>query len=99
MSELRVTGIGQVLRELREDAGLSIRELAEQLGWNQGTLSRYETNQSGVSFDVLDEIADELHCAREALAIRCLMERYRCLQDTDKPVGELAQRLVREFGK
>src|SRR5687768_10898334 len=98
MNDFRLKGSGQVLRQVRDEAGVSLRELAERLGWSQGTLSKYETNQLGVSLEIVDQIADAIGCSREELALRCLKERYSSLANSSTKVGKLANSLVKALG-
>jgi transcriptional regulator with XRE-family HTH domain len=99
MVDLRLTNSGGILRQAREEAGLSLRELAERLSWNQGTLSKYENGQTGLSLEILEEIADAIGCSREQLAVRCLRERYASLATSKTEVGKLANSLVQALSK
>jgi transcriptional regulator with XRE-family HTH domain len=45
---LRQRRLGRELRRLREDAGLSLEEVAPALDWSTSKLSRIETGQQGV---------------------------------------------------
>lgn len=46
------------IRDLRESRRLRQTELAEMLGVNQRTYSRYELGEVSVSLDVIDRLAD-----------------------------------------
>lgn len=48
--------IGLVLKKLREDAGLSQRELAEQLGVQQPAVARWEAGRVRMPVNRIDEI-------------------------------------------
>jgi transcriptional regulator with XRE-family HTH domain len=51
--------IGTELRQLREDAGLSQKELADKTGLDQGDISRLEAGKwgkRGISYDVLSRV-------------------------------------------
>jgi len=50
--------LGQRLRKLREDAGLSQRGLAEKVKLEQAFISRLETGQSEPCLGTLCELAD-----------------------------------------
>ena len=99
MIDLKMNGSGHVLRQMRDEAGVSLRELAEKLDWNQGTLSKYENNQLGLSLEVAEQIADALGCSREELAVRCLQARYNTLAKSTTNVGKLAYNLVEALAK
>jgi transcriptional regulator with XRE-family HTH domain len=74
---VRARGLGAELRELRNNAGLSTREVAQQLGWSASTLNRIENGRRNVTSEdvsallVLYEITGKerdrlLELAREA---------------------------------
>lgn len=45
-------------RALREDSGLTLKEGAGRLGISSSYLSKIETGQANISFDVLERLAD-----------------------------------------
>jgi transcriptional regulator with XRE-family HTH domain len=50
--------IGEMLRKLRVDAGLTTRDLAQKLGLRSAsTISHYETGQRQVSLETLAKLA------------------------------------------
>ena len=49
--------INALLRAAREQAGISLRQAADELGITNASLSRMETGVSGVTADRLDELA------------------------------------------
>jgi transcriptional regulator with XRE-family HTH domain len=48
--------LGAAVRRLREQAGRSIREVSDQLGWSGSKLSRIETGHSGINGRDLDRL-------------------------------------------
>jgi transcriptional regulator with XRE-family HTH domain len=48
--------LGAAVRRLREQAGRSIREVSDQLGWSGSKLSRIETGHSGINGQDLDRL-------------------------------------------
>ncbi len=52
--------LGERLRQLRLQQGLTLRELAERVGKSESFLSRVERGQLDLSLNVLKEIADQL---------------------------------------
>ncbi|GEM_PF-3477251 len=46
------------LKQLREDSGLSLRELAKRIGISKSMLQKYETMQSDPTLDKVKRIAD-----------------------------------------
>lgn len=62
--------IGERLRMIRKDAGLSIAELARRTGIGERTIENYELGKrrlEGASIDYVKEIADELHVLMDEL--------------------------------
>lgn len=55
------------IKELREVAGLTQNELAEQLNVNQTAVSQWERNTAMPSAEKLPMLADALHCTIDAL--------------------------------
>jgi transcriptional regulator with XRE-family HTH domain len=52
--------LGQMVRELREERGLSQRELAERMGTTQSVVGRLEAGGSTPTITTLERIADAL---------------------------------------
>lgn len=50
--------IGKILKYMRNDKGLSQYQLAQILNSSQQNLSRYEKNQRIISFDLIEQIAN-----------------------------------------
>jgi transcriptional regulator with XRE-family HTH domain len=98
-NEIKLRNVGSVLRGLREEANLSLREAAAKLGWNHGELSKFETDKVGVSLEIVEKIADVVGMPREAVILRCLQARYRSLAGKDTPIGKALGRLLNEIDK
>jgi len=96
MSEvLKIDGVGEVVRGLRQEAELSLEELADRLGWDKGRLSRYETNRRALSLPVIEAIAHALGKAPEYLVLRCLQHRYPKLAGSEE--GRLLEKAFDEL--
>lgn len=95
----KVDSAGEAVRTLREQAGLSLRDLAERTGWDKGRLSKYENNQLAMSLPVLDRIAQGLGMAPLVVLLHCLRHRYPALKRPNSEVGSLLQQLVDELSK
>jgi transcriptional regulator with XRE-family HTH domain len=54
---------------LRQDQGLSTRELAGRLGWPRDTLLNYEVGRRRITVEALVEIAAALHIPPAALLV------------------------------
>ncbi len=52
--------LGERLRQLRREQGLTLRELAERIGKSESYLSRVEHNRIDLTLNTLKEIADQL---------------------------------------
>ena len=74
---------GRVIRQLREDARLSLADLAERVGWDKGRLSKYENDKIALSMPVIEEIAGALKKPPLEIVLACLKTRYPVLQNAD----------------
>jgi transcriptional regulator with XRE-family HTH domain len=82
--------VGQRLAHARKAAGLTLQELADQLGWPLSTLANYETGRRPIKLAHLEAIAVALHRSPaaflvdsdEAVAIveQIVGNQERCLQ-------------------
>jgi len=62
--------LGKHIKTLRQDAGLSQKELAEKLGRDERTVRRYESGDTDYPYSILKRIAECL-----GVTIQELMER------------------------
>jgi transcriptional regulator with XRE-family HTH domain len=69
-------GVGQILRQLRREAGLTIEQVASKLGWDKSRLSRYETNQIGLSNCVLEKIAGAIGLPPAFVVLSCFFTPF-----------------------
>src|SRR6266545_5559598 len=82
--------VGQRLARARKAAGLTLQELADQLGWPLSTLANYETGRRPIKLAHLEAVAAALHRSpavflvdsEEAAAIveQIVGNQERCLQ-------------------
>lgn len=70
MAGLKVTDLGDYLREQRQSAKLSLRQLAEVAGVSNPYLSQVERGLRKPSAEVLQQIAHGLRISAEALYVR-----------------------------
>ena len=70
MSTLKVTELGEFLREQRQGAKLSLRQLAEAAGVSNPYLSQVERGLRKPSAEVLQQIAKGLRISAEVLYVR-----------------------------
>ncbi|MGD1715294.1 helix-turn-helix domain-containing protein [Dapis sp. BLCC M172] len=52
--------IGVILAQAREEAGMTIEELASRLNWNKSTIFQIENNSSDVSISRIERYAREV---------------------------------------
>ncbi len=62
-----MTDFGEMLRKLRQDAGLTQKQLADRLGISKSTVSFYEQSIRSPSSDVLLRIARVFHISTDYL--------------------------------
>lgn len=96
-SSPKLTNCGDALREIRQEAGLSLGDLAELLQWNKGRLSKYETGRLPLSVDVIEQIATTLHLRPEAVILKCVQCQYPALKMPR--IGALLEAAVEELKK
>ena len=65
----RSRAVGQRIAAARQRAGLSIRELADRIGWPRDTLVNYELGRRAITIEKLDQIAEALRLPAAALLI------------------------------
>ena len=65
-----MSGIGDYIREQREQARISLRQLAEQAGVSNPYLSQIERGLRKPSADILQQIAKGLRISAEALYVQ-----------------------------
>ncbi len=96
--EVKLLGAGEFIRGLRDEVGISLRELAEELNVNRGTISRWESDDLAISLDSLEAIADALGKPRQEVAMRCLRysleTRYPDLANEGTRPGKLVAELI-----
>jgi len=56
------------LKDLREDADLKQKDLAEILGCDQATYSRYETGRLNIPVDILKKLAEYYNVSMDYLS-------------------------------
>jgi transcriptional regulator with XRE-family HTH domain len=70
MSPVSVSGIGAYIREQREQAKISVRQLAQAAGVSNPYLSQVERGLRRPSADILQQIAKGLRISAEALYVQ-----------------------------
>ncbi len=61
--------VGQRLARARKAAGLTLQELADQLGWPYSTLANYETGRRPIKLTHLEAISGVLHRSPAAFLV------------------------------
>ncbi len=67
---MRVSSIGEYIKEQREQAKISLRQLASQAGVSNPYLSQIERGVRRPSAEILQQIAKGLRISAEALYVR-----------------------------
>ena len=70
MSPVNVSAIGAYIREQREQAKISLRQLAQSAGISNPYLSQIERGLRRPSADILQQIAKGLRISAEALYVQ-----------------------------
>ncbi len=58
---MKTMGIGGTIREIRHEQGLTIKNVSDTIGINQGQISRLELGQQGFRLGTLLRFATALH--------------------------------------
>ncbi|WP_195987039.1 helix-turn-helix transcriptional regulator [Clostridium sp. D53t1_180928_C8] len=69
--------LNERLKELREDAGLSQKELADKLNVARTTIASYETGKSSLSIEILIRYADFFNTTCDYLVGRTNCKDYK----------------------
>ncbi len=67
MIEVNIKELGERIRELRTECGLSQKQLAAEIGVATNTVSQYESGKSKTSIDVLANLAAALDTTTDYL--------------------------------
>jgi len=87
MSPVNVSAIGAYIREQREQAKISLRQLAQSAGISNPYLSQIERGLRRPSADILQQIAKGLRISAEALYVQAgFLE--------DRPLGSIVREAV-----
>lgn len=97
--DVTIESAGDAIRSLREQANLTLQELADRVGWDKGRLSKYENNYRALSLPVIEAIAAALKLPAPVVVFHCLKRRYPGLANTRSKVGRLVQELTDALSK
>ncbi len=92
--EITIPTAGDAIRALREEAGLSLQQLADRVGWDKSRLSKYENNHLALALPAIDTIAHGLDLAPAVVVYNCLKHRYPALTLAESERGPLVKELV-----
>ena len=79
---------GKMLKNMRENRGLSQSELAEKAGFQPSAISHFETGRRNPSFDNLRKLADMLNTSIDSLLGR---------ESVSEGAGPVVEKLFRDF--
>ncbi len=77
---MKIDSVGQVITKHRKSRGLSIRQLADAVGWDKARVSRYENNIIQLSLCHIDCMAKVFGVNPKELAQECVNARYGDIQ-------------------
>lgn len=82
-----MSNFGELLKDLRNDAGLTQKELAEKLWISKTAVSYYEQSHRGPSPDILVKIANVFHVSTDYLLGQ--EQKKQMLDVTDLPEEDI----------
>ena len=91
-------GFGEILRELRTDAGVGIKRLAPDLGVSYSYLSKLENNEVGPSEELVGRIADHFNYNRDRLLLAAGKVPPEVLQILQENPDQAIEFLREHFG-
>ena len=92
MAELRIEGAGEVIRQARQEKGVSLRALSELLGWDRSRLSRYETNRNALTLVTIQAIAEKLAVSPSLLLWQSLKKVHKDIEETE--IGAAVEQII-----
>ncbi|MQA83764.1 MAG: helix-turn-helix domain-containing protein [Streptosporangiales bacterium] len=98
MATLKMGSIGEYIREQRQQAKISLRQLAESAGVSNPYLSQIERGLRKPSAEILQQIAKGLRISAEALYVQAGILEDRP-NDTEVPTAILADASISERQK
>lgn len=93
---IRISGIGQSLRAIRQSRGLTSDVMATKLQIVQSTLSKYENGLRAVPLTLLEKLGGVLAIPPDVLVTWLLSARYPRLRDFDSEFIDAVMTLNRE---
>ena len=91
-------GFGEILRELRTNAGVGIKRLAPDLGVSYSYLSKLENNEVGPSAGLVSRIADHFNYSRDRLLLAAGKVPPEVLQILQENPDQAVKFLREHFG-
>lgn len=84
--------LGETIKAIRKQAGMTQDELAEAASVNRVTLARYENGTSKPGTEILSRIADALHVSTDVLLGGGIDE----MSDDDRDIWDLREQVRRD---
>lgn len=81
-SEIKFVGCGGIIREARETAGFTLRQLAEQSGCLHSHIAKVESNALALSLTMIEQIAAALEIPPEEIILKCLETKFPKMRST-----------------
>jgi transcriptional regulator with XRE-family HTH domain len=99
MGALKVSGLGEYLREQRRGAQLSLRQLAEAAGVSNPYLSQIERGLRKPSAEILQQLAKALRISAETLYVQAGILDARERDELEVPAAILTDPSINERQK
>lgn len=87
--KFKLKSSGQVIKNLRQEKNISLRDLESETKISRSLLSRYENGQLSISIDSLEAIAKVLCLPVPYLVIELLKNKYPHLADKKNNVANI----------
>ena len=96
--QAEVTSFGKILRELRESAGLRLREVAALLDIDHSLLGKFERNERHPTRKLISKIATIYNQSKDDLTIHLLSDQFAdqiLKEKTDLKILKLVRKKVK----
>jgi transcriptional regulator with XRE-family HTH domain len=92
-SKFKIKSSGDIIRSLRKEKKISLRDLESKTKISRSLLSRYENGQLSISIDSLEAIAKVIGIPVPYLVIELLKHKYSYLTDKKSNISNILNKL------
>ncbi|MHB0947272.1 MAG: helix-turn-helix domain-containing protein [Sedimentisphaerales bacterium] len=93
LTQFKLKSSGEIIKRLRLEKNISLRDLESETKINRSLLSRYENGQLSISMDSLEAIAKALDIPVPYLIIELLKHKYPHLTDNKSNISNILNEL------